>query len=98
MALLPLVLPPLAGLAISMSYTDHTSPGNLRGVRRAAQVVADVVRECNYAQRRMLELRLFGRDGDRAPDTYDEFLFRSPATLWREPAAGRREAGSQPRR
>ena len=97
MALLPLVPSPLAGLAMSMSYTDHASPGNLRGVRRAAQVVADVVRECNYAQRRMLELRLFGRDGDGAPDTYDEFLFRSPMTLWREPCAGRRETGSQPR-
>ena len=81
-----------------MSYTDHTAPGNLRGIRRAAHVVADVVRECNYAQRRMLELRLFGRDRDRAPETYDEFLFRSPMALWREPSAGRREAGSHPRR
>jgi hypothetical protein len=46
----------------------------------------------------MLELRLFGRDGDHAPDTYDEFLFRSPVTLWREPSAGRRKVGSLPRR
>jgi hypothetical protein len=45
-----------------------------------------------------LELRLFGRDGDHAPDSYDEFLFRSPVALWREPTAGRREAGSLPRR
>jgi hypothetical protein len=68
----------------------------LRGARRAAQVLADVVRECNYAQRRLLELRLFGRDDDRAPDTYAEFLFRSRAALWREPSAGLREAGADP--
>jgi hypothetical protein len=81
-----------------MSSTGQRSPVNFRGARRAARAVANVIRECNYAQRRMLELRLFGRDGDHAPDTYDEFLFRSPAAMWREPAAGRREAGSLPRR
>jgi hypothetical protein len=97
MALLPLVQRRAAGLPISMSSTDRRSPANFRAARRAAQAVAGVVRECNYAQRRMLELRLFGRDGDRAPDTYDEFLFRSPTTLWREPPARRREAGSCPR-
>ncbi len=97
MALLPLVLPRAAGLATSMSSTDRRSPANFRVARRAAQAVAGVVRECNHAQRRMLELRLFSRDGDRAPDTYDEFLFRSPTTLWSEPSARRREAGSGPR-
>jgi hypothetical protein len=81
-----------------MSSTGQRTPGNLRGARRAARAVADVVRECNYAQRRMLELRLFGPDGDRAPETFGEFLFRSPMTLWREPSAGSRETGSQPRR
>ena len=80
-----------------MGYADQRSPGNLRGARRAIQAVADVVRECNYAQRRMLELGSAGRDGDHAPDTFDEFLFRSPQTLWREPSAQRREAGSRPR-
>jgi hypothetical protein len=58
--------------------------------------VADVVRECNYAQRRLLELRLFGRDEDHAPDTYAEFLFRSRAALWREPSARHRAAGANP--
>ena len=79
-----------------MSPADQRPPDSLRGARWAARALADVVRECNYAQRRLLELRLFGRDGDRAPDTYAEFLFRSQAALWREPSAGRREAGSNP--
>jgi len=65
--------------------------------RRAARAVADLVHEYDYAQRRLLELRLFGRDHDRAPDTYTEFLRRSPMTLWREPSAHRREAGARPR-
>jgi hypothetical protein len=60
--------------------------------------VAEVVRECNYAQRRLLELRIFGRDSDEAPDTYAEFLFRSGMTVWREPSARRRQAGACPRR
>ena len=81
-----------------MSPADQRPPDSLRGARWAARALADVVRECNYAQRRMLELRLFGRDGDRAPDTYDEFLFRSRLTLWREPSARRRQEGAQPRR
>lgn len=80
-----------------MSSTGQRSSGTLRRARRAVQAVADVVRECDYAQRRLLELRLYGRDGDHAPDTYAEFLFRSPLSLWREPSARRREAGSHPR-
>jgi hypothetical protein len=44
----------------------------------------------------MFELRMFGRDGDGAPDTYADFLFRSPTTLWHEPSAHRRAAGSRP--
>jgi hypothetical protein len=80
-----------------MSSTGQGSPGVWRGARRAARAVADVVRECNYAQRRLFEFRIFGRDGDHAPDTYAEFLARSPMTLWREPSARRRAAGSCPR-
>jgi hypothetical protein len=72
--------------------------GQLRGARRAARAVADVLRECHYAQRRLLELRLFGRDDDRAPDTYAEFLFRCRVAPWREPSARHREAGAQPRK
>jgi hypothetical protein len=64
--------------------------------RRAAWAMADLVREYNYASRRLLELRLFGRDCDRAPDSYAEFLVRSPLALWREPSARRRLAGAHP--
>jgi hypothetical protein len=60
--------------------------------------VAEVVRECSYAQQRLLELRIFGREDDHAPDTYAEFLFRSRMTPWREPSARRRQEGAQPRR
>jgi hypothetical protein len=52
----------------------------------------------SYAQKRVVEIRLFGRDGNCAPDTYSEFLFRSPVALWREPTANRRRAGACPRR
>jgi hypothetical protein len=56
------------------------------------------VRECSYAQQRLLELRIFGREDDRAPDTYADFLFRSRLTVWREPSARRRQEGAEPRR
>jgi hypothetical protein len=74
----------------------------MQAVRHAARAVADVVRECNYASRRLLELRLFpdlrGAGGDCAPDTYADFIWRSPVALWHEPSARRRAAGSRPRR
>jgi hypothetical protein len=79
-----------------MTSTVHPTPGIWGAARRAARLVADVVRECNYAQRRMFEMRMFGRDHDRAPETYDDFLFRSPATLWHEPSARRRAPGAYP--
>jgi hypothetical protein len=81
-----------------MSSTDQRARGNFQGARRAARAVAEVVRECNYAQQRLLELRVFGREGDAAPDTYAEFLYRSRLTLWREPSARRRQKGARPRR
>jgi hypothetical protein len=96
MALLPLAFRPAAGLAGSMSSTVLRSPVT-SWARRAAKAVADLVHEYDYAQRRLLELRLFGRDHECAPDTYAEFLHRSPLTLWREPSARRRKAGAQPR-
>ena len=81
-----------------MSSTDQRTRGNFRGARRAARAVAEVVRECNYAQQRLFELRVFGREGDTPPDTYAEFLYRSRLTLWREPSARRRQKGACPRR
>jgi hypothetical protein len=56
-----------------------------------------MIEECNYAQRRLLELRL---DPDRyvfgsaaVPDTFDEFLHRTSGPLLHEPSAGDRAAG-----
>jgi hypothetical protein len=68
---------------------------------RFGRRVADVMAECNYAQRRMFELRTnpdsYLVDGDKAPEDYAEFLFRTSSALLHEPtAAGRR--GARPAR
>jgi hypothetical protein len=74
----------------------------MQAVRHAVRAVVDVVRECNYATSRLRELRLFpeirAADGDRAPDTYADFLWRSSVPLWHEPSARRRAAGARPGR
>lgn len=74
----------------------------MQAARHAAATVAAVIRECNYASRRLAELRLFpdipAAGGDRAPDTYADFLWRSPVALWREPDARHRAAGARPHR
>ena len=61
---------------------------------RFGRRVAGVLAECDYAQRRMLELRMtpdaYLADRDRAPQTYAEFLFRTSGALLHEPAAARR--------
>jgi hypothetical protein len=68
--------------------------GLMHGLARAAKAVASVVAQCHRAQRDLAELRLqpdrYALDGDTAPDTYAEFLFRSPGTVWREPPARER--------
>ena len=64
---------------------------------RFGRRVADIVAECNYAQRRMLALRtapdLYRADRNKAPDTYAEFLFRTSSALLHEPAASGPTAG-----
>jgi hypothetical protein len=63
-------------------------------MRRAAGKLADTVREMNEAQRLMLVLRnapdRYIRDRG-APDTYEEFLFRTSGALLHEPSARRRD-------
>ena len=63
-------------------------------VWRAAGKLADVVREMNEAQRRMMVLRTaMDRhvvNANTAPDTYDEFLVRTSGLLLHEPAARKR--------
>jgi len=60
-----------------------------------------VVAECNYAQQRLLELRLdperYVFEGDGGPATYGEFLIRCLGPRWREPAARERAAGARVR-
>jgi hypothetical protein len=81
-----------------MTSTDRAATTVWRATRRAARRVADVVAECNYAQSRLLQLRLspdrYALDGDVAPVSYGEFLFRSSGLPWREPSAAERAAGA----
>jgi hypothetical protein len=64
---------------------------------RFARRVADVVAECNYAQRRAFMLRTnpdaYLASQDQVPDDYAEFLFRTSSTLLHEPAAAGRDHG-----
>jgi hypothetical protein len=64
---------------------------------RFGRRVADLMAECNYAQRRMFELRTnpdsYLVDGDKAPEDYAEFLFRTSSTLLHEPTAAGRTDG-----
>jgi hypothetical protein len=73
-----------------------------RGVASSARAVAAALAEANRAQRALADLRLqpdrYALDGDRAPDTYAEFLFRSPAAIRREPSARERSGTALPRR
>jgi len=81
-----------------MSSPDRGPAAVWRAACRAARRVADVVDECNYAQRRLLQLRLhpdrYALDGDMAPVTYGEFLFRSSGPPWQEPSAAERAGGA----
>ena len=64
---------------------------------RFGRRVADILAECNYAQRRMLALRttpdVYLTDPDKAPDDYAEFLLRTSSALLREPTAAGRAHG-----
>jgi hypothetical protein len=93
-----------------MNSNQHSSSGSraphqagrlLHGAARAARAVAAAVAECHRAQHDLFQLRLhpdrYAADGDTAPDTYAEFLFRSPGTVWREPPA-RERGGTSPGR
>ncbi|HUK68404.1 MAG TPA: hypothetical protein VLW50_06580 [Streptosporangiaceae bacterium] len=56
---------------------------------RLIEEIVAFVRECNEAQRLATALRLspdlYRADPDSAPESYAEFLFRSPMALRREP-------------
>jgi hypothetical protein len=82
-----------------MTSTDRAPAAIWQVARRAARRVADVVAECNYAQQRLYQLRLqpdlHALDGDKAPATYGDFLFRSFGPPWREPTARQRAGGAR---
>jgi hypothetical protein len=84
-----------------MASTDRAPNALWRAVRRAAQRVADVVEECNYANQRLHQIRFdperYTLYGDEAPGTYGEFLFRCSGPPWREPSAADRAAGARVR-
>ena len=69
----------------------------ISALARFGRRVADIVAECNYAQRRMYALRtapdLYLADRDKAPDDYAEFLFRTSSTMLHEPTASGRGHG-----
>ena len=86
-------------------HTSHTQAHPLgqhlvHAVARSVKAVAAVVAECNRAQRVMAEIRIqpdrYALAGDLAPDTYAEFLFRSPGAVWREPSARERAGTAGP--
>ena len=59
--------------------------------------VADIIAECNYAQRRMTVLKTapdaYFATAGKAPDDYAEFLFRTSGALLREPDSSHRAHG-----
>jgi hypothetical protein len=66
-------------------------------LRAILRRVAAVIAECHYAQRRLAQLRAspdrYLARPDLAPDTYQEFLFRTSGPLAHEPSAARRSFG-----
>jgi len=88
----------LALAALSLRPAGHQAA---RATAGAARCVARALAECHRAQRDLALLRLqpdrYDRTGDCPPDTYAEFLFRSPGTVWHEPSA-RERAESTPRK
>ncbi len=64
------------------------------GLARIGRRVAGILAECDYAQRRMFTLMtmpdMYLADGDQAPDSYAEFLFRTSSPLLHEPTAADR--------
>ena len=67
------------------------------GAARITKRIANVVAECNYAQRRSFAIMTtpdsYLKDRDQAPDTYAEFLFRTSGGLLHEPASAQRAHG-----
>jgi hypothetical protein len=82
-----------------MTSTDHALAAIWHAAHRAAQWVAETVSDTHYAQQRLNQLRQhpdwYSLNGDRAPASYGEFVFRSSGPPWREPTAAERTAGAR---
>jgi uncharacterized Rossmann fold enzyme len=69
----------------------------ISALARFGRRVADIAAECDYAQRRVFALRtapdLYVADGDKTPDDYAEFLFRTSSVMLHEPTATGRAHG-----
>jgi hypothetical protein len=76
---------------------DTRTRGKAPRIRQIARRAADIVAECNYAQRRLMHLR-FSLDSHvyqphQVPSTYVEFMYRTAGALRHEPSARDRAAG-----
>jgi hypothetical protein len=71
-----------------MNLSAPEPVGRLRGLARR---IWTVIAECNFAQRRMVELATapdrFLFNPDAPPATYKEFLYRTSGVLRHEPSA-----------
>ncbi len=78
-----------------MKHADQRTVTFIRGLLRR---IRSILAECADAQRRMTELRLspdrYVLRPAKAPDTYEEFLFRTSGPLRHEPPARKRVASS----
>jgi hypothetical protein len=67
------------------------------GLVRLGKRIANIVAECDYAQRRSFAVMTnpdsYLTDRDHAPDTYAEFLFRTSGGLLHEAASSQRAHG-----
>ena len=85
-----------------MTNTDYRARRVAPLIDRIARRAAGIVAECNYAQRRLTQLRLspdsYIHDSEHAPSSYREFLFRTSGPLQHEPSARDRAAGRHSRR
>jgi hypothetical protein len=71
-------------------------PRQKSSARRLVSRVAALIAECDYAQRRWVQLKLspesYVVEPNRAPGTYAEFLYRASGGMWHEPSARERES------
>lgn len=82
------------------AYSYPSSPSTRASwAIRLARWIRYLIGEVNYAEKRLFAVRLtYGvPEPDRAPDTYTEFLLRSPTAATHEPPARSRACGRQVR-